>query len=183
MQVTASAKPIYAPASLHRGCAALLSAGPPQEGQRFAAGPLLFQSPTTKAIAFAKLRNLYAQGAWASICAHTATEGTMHDSYSSQNIYSYFQEKRKQVATSWAKDSKSQGFKASGIQGLKDSSIQGLKDSGIQGLKGSRMERLNDSCLGICSKTTTPDFPELKLWIPPEQSIRRHLFQSTGAQT
>ena len=132
MQVTASAKPIYAPASLHRGCAALLSAGPPQEGQRFAAGPLLFQSPTTKAIAFAKLRNLYAQGAWASICAHTATEGTMHDSYSSQNIYSYFQERRKQVATSWAKDSKSQGFKASGIKGLKDSSIKKLKDSSIQ---------------------------------------------------
>ena len=83
MQVTASAKPIYAPASLHRGCAALLSAGPPQEGQRFAAGPLLFQSPTTKAIAFAKLRNLYAQGAWASISAYTTTEDTMHDSYSS----------------------------------------------------------------------------------------------------
>ena len=47
---------------------------------------------------------------------------------------------KKQVATPWAKDSKSQRFKASGIQGLKDSSIQGLKDSGIQGLTDGKTQ-------------------------------------------
>jgi len=46
-----------------RGCAALLGASPPQEGQRFAAGPILLQTPATKAFAIARLRSLYAQGA------------------------------------------------------------------------------------------------------------------------
>ena len=73
------------------------------------------------------------------------------------------------------KDSKPPGFK--------DSSIKGIKDSSIQGLKGSRMERLRDSCWGICSKNNRIRLPELNLRIPPKQSIRRHLFQSTEVHT
>ena len=180
MQVTASAKPIYAPASLHRGCAALLSAGPPQEGQRFAAGPLLFQSPTTKAIAFAKLQNLYAQ-APEPVYVHTQLLRALcmtailhrifiHTSKKEENKLPHLEPRIQRV-----KDSKPPGFK--------DSSIKGIKDSSIQGLKGSRMERLRDSCWGICSKNNRIRLPELNLRIPPKQSIRRHLFQSTEVQT
>ena len=88
---------------------------------------------------------------------------------SSQMFWSYFQEGRKQVATPWAKDSKSQGFKASGIQGLKDSSIKRLKDSSIQGLKAPRMEKPRDSCRGICSKSN-----RIRLE-PPRKGLQKSL--------
>ena len=166
-----------------RGCAALLSASPPQEGQRFAAGPLLLQIPATKAFAIARLRNLYAQGAWASMCAYTATEDTMHDSFlhrcfchtskKEENKLPHLEPRIQRV-----KDSKPPGFKDSRIQAFKDSRIQAFKDSRAHGWKDSMIH-----VWAFVPRTTTPDFPELKLWIPPEQSIRRHLFQSTGAQT
>ena len=75
----------------------------------------------------------------------------MHDSYSSQNIYAYFHGRRKQVAAPWTKDSKNQGFKASGIQGLKDSNIQ----------------KLNASCLGTCSKHNHTRFSRTQSLDPP----------------
>ena len=76
------------------------------------------------------------------------------------------------------KDSKPPGFKDSRIQACKDSKTQALKDSRAQGWKNSM-----NHVWAFVPRTTTPDLPELKLCIPPEQSIRRHLFQSTGAQT
>ena len=90
------------------------------------------------------------------------------------------------IHTSKNEENRSQGFKESRIQSLRDSRIQRLKHSRTQALKDSRAHGWKNSMIHVWAfvpRTTTADLPELKLWIPPEQSIRRHLFQSTGAQT
>jgi len=81
---------------------------------------------------------------------------------------------------------RTQRVKDSKPPGLKDSRIQALQDSRIQAFKDSRAHRWKDSAIHVWAfvpRTAAPDLPELNLWIPPEQSIRRHLFQSTEMQT
>ena len=83
------------------------------------------------------------------VCVHTQRLRTLcmtafftdvcHTSKKEENKLPHLEPRTQRV-----KDSKPPGFK--------DSRIQAFKDSRIQAFKGSRMERLNDSCLGICSK-------------------------------
>ena len=73
-----------------------------------------------------------------------------------------------QVATPWAKDSKSPGFKGSRTQGLKDSSTQGFKHSGTQAFMDRRTQwfrfahLLTDQPCQTCSNSAF-GFPKTRL--------------------
>ena len=109
------------------------------------------------------------------MCAYTATEDTMHDSYYSHNIYSYFQEKKKTSCHTL-----SQGFKESRIQSLRDSRTQGLKHSRTQGFRHSKTQGLTDGktprfMLGHLFQEQPHQTSRAQSSDPPRQSKRRHL--------
>ena len=97
----------------------------------------------------------------------------IHTSKSKENKLPHLEPRTQRV-----KDSRPPGLKDSRIQTLNDSRIQAFKDSRTHGWKDSTIH-----VLAFVPRTTASDIPEFGFRNPPERSIRRHLFQSTGGQT